>query len=177
MSSEIDITEFKEVFPQWAGVPDTELAFWQDIAACMVCLPKRHGLLVKRVPMLMLAHILTLNNVRPTAEEADPIDADSAHACDDAFLNEILAGGARISSVSLEGLSASFDNGGVNQLANTVGKSAFSSWLALSRFGIMVAAILPRLYAGPTMAHTGGAALSHYGDDQLLPHLRIPGHG
>lgn len=175
----IDLAAFKLAFPEWKDCEDGQLEFWADLSGCMICLPKGCPALATRLPHLMLAHILRINDVKCAAvvdPDADP-NADAC-TCDDEMLTTILNSGARISSVAIEGMSASFDNSGVNQLVNNIGSSPFSAWLSSTKEGQLVAVILSRLNKGPHMALSAVGGGGVYADDHvLLGHTRITGSG
>lgn len=171
----IDLVEFKAMFPEWHHCTDAQLSLWNDIADCMICLPDKCPALTKKLPLLMLAHILRINNVQ-CADPAAPATTDCD--CDDSYLNTLLNGGTRISSVNFEGIAASFDNAGVNQLANSIGTTPFTAWLSMSKEGMMIAAILQRINKGPVMAVGAMQSGGVWADDSyLLGHSRLSGSG
>ncbi len=170
----VDLTEFKAAFPQWADCDDSALTFWADLAACMFCAPAGCPALAEKIPFLMLAHVLEVNGVSCSA--GAPAVGDACE-CEDDALTQILNGGSKISSASLDGLAVSFDNSGVNTLTTTVGAgSAFRAWLAMTGHGRMVAALLSQMGKGPIMAIGKRRVAGVYGDDHPLIHGRIPGH-
>jgi len=147
-------------------------------SGCMICLPKGCPAIAEKLPLLMLAHILRVNKISCTpVDPALPVVADGC-TCDDSMLNAILNGGSKISSVTYDGFSASFNSVGVNNVITTMGKSAWTAWLAQSPEGQMVASILSRLNRGPVMAVANTGIGGAYSDtNPILGHSRLPGSG
>lgn len=169
----IDLTVFKKQFPAWADCADETLELWADLAQCMLCVPTRCTAIAKRLPLLMLAHVLETNNITcaPVVDQTDGADATVSDACncDDGFINEIFAMGGKISSVTVDGISASFDNSSSNNIVNNVGgRGPFTSWLSSTAHGRMIIALaLPRV-KGPLIAAPRKSGCSHFGEPVLI---------
>jgi len=176
----IDLTKFKAAFPKWSDCTDEQLELWSDIADCLICIPSQCSAIQARMPLLALAHLLTVNNVvcEPVEDPNAPAtDADPC-SCDDSFINNVLNNGAKLSSATVDGLSVSFDNSGVNSLITNIGKSSpFMAWLAQSNYGQMLAALISRSNRGPIMAVSSVGRNSFFGDDvPILGHGTVPGN-
>lgn len=173
----IDLEQFKTMFPKWKDCDDALLQLWADMSECMVCVPEQCASVAAKIPFFMLAHLLTTNNVS-CAEAVDP-DADvvvNGCNCDDDYLEQIFGMGGKISSVTVDGISASFDNGAATSITTIIaGRSPFRAWLATTDYGRMIVALLSRAGRGPRIACTGGAPRAHFAEPVLL-HGYITGH-
>jgi len=169
----IDLAAFKVQFPQWVDCADETLELWAELAQCMLCVPTSCKAIAKRLPMLMLAHVLETNNITctpaPPAEGDAPVETKDGCNCDDGFINEIFATGGKISSVTVDGISASFDNSSANNIVNNVGgRGPFTSWLSSTGYGRMIIALaLPRV-KGPLIAAPRTTRCSHFGEPVLI---------
>ena len=158
----IELDTFRAGFPRYKDCSDDTLGFWAELACCMVCVPKTCPALGARMPMLMLDHLLTVNNVQCEAVVDPDAPADVSDCeCDDEMLTSVLSGGARISSVSMEGYSVSFDNTGTNQVVGTlVGNSTWYAYLSTTESGRLLATLQKRM-AGGGIVVRGGIGMGH----------------
>lgn len=106
----LGVSDFKDLFPEFASVPDATIETWLDFAECSVCLDRFPDCMADKAHGFLAAHYLSLALKR---------SSDSSSAV-----------GGEVSSMAVGDVSVSFA-----PATAASGSSAFASELASTQYG------------------------------------------